>query len=99
MPDNDWYERVTTALLMRGRELVFLVWGVLSVAGGIAMVLANPADNSTQGDEYGPDVPLQAWVVVVAMLLWVSGLFSVALFGIGLRQRARRRKWQRRCSR
>ncbi len=78
--------------LQKHPEVLGLCGAVVFTAGGIAMLLSNPAGNSTQGEQYGPDAPLQVWVVVVAFLLFALALFSIFFMLLFLWQRVTGRR-------
>lgn len=74
-------------LLWKFPELTCLVGAIVFTAGGIAMLLSNPAGNSTTGDQYGPDAPLQGWVLAMALLAFALAGLSVVFALLVLWQR------------
>ena len=67
--------RTTTWLTTKAPELMCLGGAVGFGVFGVAVLLSNPAGNSTSGDNYGPDAPLQPWVLFIGgACLVMSGL-------------------------
>jgi hypothetical protein len=67
-------------LWVRAPVRVFLGGAVLMAAVGVAFVLANPAGISTTSeDAYGPNAPLQPWVVLVAAASFACAACSAVL--------------------
>lgn len=80
IPGTDW-------LWKRIPEL-FVAFGVVFfIGGGVAMLFSNPAGNSTRADAYGPEAPLQPWVVVVAIGMFFAGACTALLLVFLLWQR------------
>ena len=69
-----WLDRSLTWMMDRAPELLWLSGAAASATLGVALFASNPAGNGTQGDDYGPDAPLQPWVALMGgALLFVAG--------------------------
>jgi hypothetical protein len=75
-------------LIFRAPRLVCFGGAVVMAVVGIAVIVANPAGISTPNDDaYGPDAPLQPWVVVAAVAAFVCSACAGLLGVLALWQR------------
>ena len=78
--------------LMRHPIVTLSIGAISAFAWGVILLITNPAGISTSGDEYGPSAPLQAWVLILALLcLALSGLCG-AMFVVIIRHRSAKRR-------
>jgi hypothetical protein len=57
---------------------------------GVALLVSNPAGNSSRDGGYGPDAPLQGWVIFMAGLCLLLAAVSITMVVRGLKRRTSR---------